>query len=252
MSAGISDRDIAAEMQFHPAQTRAAAWQDAAAALAVRRVLLAEAARRGIEAHPGTGTVRETAEESQIRRLIEEAVAVPDVTDEDCRAEYAHQPERYRSPDLYEAAHILIAAGMTNAAARGRAREKAAGLLTLLVQSPDRFAALAHEFSDCPSGESGGALGQVSARDIAPELASMLAAMAPGTIAPIPVPSRHGYHVLRLDRKSEGRLLPYAAVEVRIRDALRARAWAAAAHAFITALLPPPPFPAPPVATPNQ
>jgi peptidyl-prolyl cis-trans isomerase C len=65
----------------------------------------------------------------------------------------------------------------------------------------------------------------------------MLAVTEIGTLCPVPVPSRHGYHVLRLDHKSEGRVLPYAAAEARICEALRVLAWAAATRAFIAGLL---------------
>ena len=237
MSTPIPEREIAAEMQFHPAPSREAAWSAAEQALMVRRVLLAEARRRGITAAEEEGAVHEAAEESQIRQLIEEAIFVRDVTDEECRAEYARHPERYRSPDLYEAAHILIAADMTNEAARVTARNKAAALIATLAVSPARFGALAREVSACPSKNAGGALGQVTAREIAPELASMLAAMAPESLCSVPVPSRYGYHVVRLGHKSEGRVLPYEAVKSRIRDILRDRAWAAAARMFIAKLM---------------
>lgn len=237
MSTSVREREIAAEMQFHPAPTREAAWKEAERALAVRRALLAEAARRAITAEEGVAAVREVTEEAQIRRLIEDALAVPDVTDEECRTEYAAHPERYRSPDLYEAAHILIAADVKNDAAREIARERAKDLIARLGKTPKRFGALARELSDCPSKSAGGALGQVTGKDIAPELASMFAAMEPGTLCQVPVPSRHGYHVLRLDQKSEGRVLPYAAVEARIRERLRTQAWAALMGEFIAGLM---------------
>jgi len=237
MNTAILEREIAAEMQFHPASSREAAWKAAEQALAVRRVLLAEAERRGITVEEGAGAVREVAEEAQIRRLIEHTLAVPDVTDEECSAEYAAHPDRYRSPTLYEGAHILIAADMRNKAERDIARERATGLIARLEKAPERFGALARELSDCPSKSAGGALGQVTETDVAPELASMFAAMVPGTLCPIPVPSRHGYHVLRLDQKSEGRTLPYTAVEARIRERLRTQAWAAATRAFIAGLV---------------
>jgi peptidyl-prolyl cis-trans isomerase C len=237
MSAAFSERDIAAEMQFHPGASREAAWREAERALAVRRALLAEAERRGLAADGDAGMVREAEEDARIRRLVEEAVAVPDVSEEECRVEYARHPERYRSPDLYEAGHILVAADIKDGDAREAARAKAEGLIEILLKSPERFGALAREISDCPSKSSGGALGQVTRRDIAPEIASMLAAMEPGTICSVPVPSRHAYHVLRLDNKSEGRVLPYEAVEGRVREGLRARAWAAAAREFIAGLV---------------
>ena len=60
MSPFLRERDVAAEMQFHPAPSREAAWREAERALAVRRALLAEAARRGITAAEGeAGAVRE-------------------------------------------------------------------------------------------------------------------------------------------------------------------------------------------------
>lgn len=93
---------------------RETTWKEAEQALAVRRALLAEAVRRGITAKEGAGAVREVAEEAQIRRLIEVALAVPDATDDECRAECAARPKCYHSPDLYEAGHILIAADMRN------------------------------------------------------------------------------------------------------------------------------------------
>ena len=43
----IEDAAIAAEMQHHPAATRDQAWHDAAQALVVRQLLVAEAARQG-------------------------------------------------------------------------------------------------------------------------------------------------------------------------------------------------------------
>ena len=74
----------------------------------------------------------------------------------------------------------------------------------------------------------GGALGQVTGKDIAPDLSSMSAAMALGTLYPVPVPSWHGYRVLPLNQKAEGRVTLYTAVEMRIRQRSRTQACRAA------------------------
>ena len=65
----ISEQSIAAEMQFHPAPTREQAWHEAATALAIRALLLDEAARLGVADADG--------EEATIRVLLAQQVQVP-------------------------------------------------------------------------------------------------------------------------------------------------------------------------------
>jgi len=43
----------------------------------------------------------------------------------------------------------------------------------------------------------------------------------PGELSAEPVATRYGFHIIRLDRKHEGRMLPYEAVAERIADYLR-------------------------------
>ena len=80
-------------------------------------------------------------------------------------------------------------------------------------------------------------LGQIVTGDTVPEFESALNALAPGQIAPAPVPSRYGVHVVRLDARADGRLLPYEAVRDRIIEAYEKSAWAKAAQAYVEALL---------------
>ncbi|GAN81104.1 peptidylprolyl isomerase [Acidocella aminolytica] len=237
MSVVLSEAAIAAELQHHPAPNRAEAWRRAELALRLRDNLLAEAKYLGIAPRPGDGAVCELEDESLISQLLERHVQVPDISDAACRAEYDRVPGRFRSPALFEAAHILIAADMTAPLQRETAREEARRLATLLGERPGRFAALAREHSACPTGAEGGVLGQITARDVTPEIATMLQAMTPGTICPVPVPTRHGYHILRLDQREDGRELPYEAVRETIRERLRRRAWAKAARAYTATLI---------------
>lgn len=202
--------------------------------------MLAEARRLGIvTAQDGSHdpAIRETEEESLIRQLLDRNVRVTDISDEACRAEYDRHTGRFHSPALFEAAHILIAANMTSPEARSSAKRQAEELATLVVKQPTQFAHLAREHSACPSGSDGGGLGQVTPRDVTPEIATMLLAMEPGTICPVPVPTRYGYHVLRLDRRENGRDLPFEAVREQIRDHLRRRSWLNAARRYATTLI---------------
>lgn len=232
---------IAAEAQMHPAPAGkpGLAWRAAARALALRALMLERARALGLRAEPAEtspGRV-ETGDEALIRALVEAEVRPAPVSEDALRAAHAAHPGRYRSPDLYEVSHILIAAEPGDAPARAAARKGAEAMIADLSTRPEAFEALARERSDCPSGREGGRLGQHLARDFVPEFAAALSGLTPGTIAPEPVETRHGLHVLRLDAKAEGRPLPYEAAAPRLRLAAEKAAWARAAQAYAESLL---------------
>ena len=111
---------IVREMQHHPAPKPIAAWQQAARALVIRELLLQEVRRLGVAPQPasdGEGR-RETDEEAMMRGLIDREVTVPEPDDETCRRYYERNSARFRSPDIYAAAHILFAALSVGGAGR--------------------------------------------------------------------------------------------------------------------------------------
>jgi peptidyl-prolyl cis-trans isomerase C len=214
---------IVREMQHHAAPKPIAAWQQAARALVIRELLLQEARRLGVAPQPlsdGDGR-RETDEEAMIRALIEREVTVPEPDDETCRRYYDRNRVRFRSPDIYEASHILFAALATDREAHARARDDAAAVLAELRAHPDRFAALAQAHSRCPSAAQGGNLGQITTGQTTPEFEQVLTALKPEQLCGEPVATRYGFHIIRLDRKHEGRTLPFEVVAGRIADYLR-------------------------------
>ena len=214
---------IVREMQHHPAPKPITAWQQAARALVIRELLLQEARRAGITPQPMSDASgrRETDEEAMIRGLIEREVAVPKPDDETCRRYYDRNRARIRSPDIYEASHILFAALVADREAHERARAAAAVVLAELRERPERFAELAQAHSRCPSAAQGGNLGQITTGQTTPEFERALTALKPGQLCAEPVATRYGFHVIRLDRKHEGQTLPYDAVAGRIADYLR-------------------------------
>ncbi len=117
---------ISREAQHHSARTPLEAWQDAARALAVRELLLQEAQRLQIIAEPlSQEGRRETDDEAAIRTLVEREVRTPQADNATCRRYYEQNRGRFRSPDIYEAAHILFAANAADAAAYAQARADA-------------------------------------------------------------------------------------------------------------------------------
>lgn len=83
----ISDEQVFAEMQYHPASSVREAQEKAATALAVRELLLQEAARLGIAA-PDASTSQEIKEEFVISRLLEQEVKTPDPDHAACQRYY--------------------------------------------------------------------------------------------------------------------------------------------------------------------
>jgi peptidyl-prolyl cis-trans isomerase C len=214
---------IVREMQHHAAAKPIAAWQQAARALVIRELLLQEARRLAIAGLPLSDSDgrRETDEEAIIRGLIEREVTVPEPDDDTCRRYYERNDARFRSPDIFEASHILFAAPASDRAAHAKAREDAAAALAELRANPARFAELAQAHSRCPSATQGGNLGQITAGQTTPEFEQALIALEPGHLCEAPVATRYGFHVIRLDRKHAGRTLPYEVVAGRIADYLR-------------------------------
>jgi len=214
----ISDQAIATEVQHHPAETLAEAEREAKSALVVRELLLQEADRLGIEASPvlvAEGK-RETESDARIRALIDREVATPEADEASCRRYYENNRQRFTSPSLFEAAHIFLPADPRDEEARAAASAAAERAIGALQDDPGAFARLARELSACPSAAEGGRLGQVSRGQTLPEFETFLEALEPGQICPVPVATRYGIHVVRLDQRAEGRVLPFEQVRERI------------------------------------
>jgi peptidyl-prolyl cis-trans isomerase C len=208
---------ISREAQNHPAAKPIDAWQAAARALAVRELLLQEARRLGLSPAPIADDEgrRETDEEALVRGLIETEVATPTPDEASCRRYYEHNTARFTSADIFECAHILIAARRDQPEAFAAAGERAAAILAQLREAPGQFEALAATHSDCPSRASGGNLGQITTGATTPEFERALLDMQTGEIGPV-VESRYGFHIIRLERRIAGALLPFEVVHARI------------------------------------
>ncbi|XSC45360.1 peptidylprolyl isomerase [Bradyrhizobium sp. RDT10] len=214
---------IAREVQNHPAEKPILAWQAAARALVVRELLLQESARLGIEAEPLCDAEgrSETDEEAAMRALIEREVATPEPDEAACLRFYEQSRQRFRSGDLYEAAHILIASRPDNVAARMEARRTAENILAAVRSDPALFAEFARSHSACKtSAQEGGRLGQLTRGQTVAEFEAALQRMRPGEFAI--AETRYGFHIIRLDQHAPGQVLPFELARDRIADYLTA------------------------------
>lgn len=234
----IAPEAIAREIQHHPAPDAETAWIEAARALAVRELLLQEARRLGIEAEPEADEAgrAEPEDDALVRQLLEEEVAPERAGEAECRRYYDANPRRFRTPDLFEAAHILIEPEGEDDAAWEAARARAVSIIEGVADDPAAFAAAARAFSGCASAKQDGSLGQIRRGELVASVQTGLEALADGATGREPVRSRFGWHILRLQRRIAGRTLPFEVVAPRIADMLEARSWSVAAGRYVAAL----------------
>lgn len=235
----ISAGAITQEIQYHPASSPSVSWRRAAEALVLRELLRGEIQRNSVEVTPLVDERgrRETTEEAKIRALIEREVCVPIPKEGELRRYYEANQAKFRSPELFEARHILIAARASDAAAFALAREKALALASEIEENPASFDELARAHSDCASSGESGRLGQFSLDEMTTEFAAAIAKLADGETTRKPVETRYGLHIIRLDRRIPGVQLPFESVSSRISEYLTDRVRRTATAQYLARLV---------------
>jgi peptidyl-prolyl cis-trans isomerase C len=169
-----------------------------------------------------------------IERLLAQEVQVPTPTEEECQRHYETHLEDFQSGDLVHARHILfqVTPGVRIPEIRARAEQ----ILAELLREPERFGLVARELSNCPTGQQDGNLGQIGRGDTVPEFEQALFQLGPMGILREVVKTRHGFHIVAIDRRIRGKTLPFAAVRDRIVERLRARVEERALRQYVTIL----------------
>jgi len=200
------------------------------AVAAVRELLRQRAVAVGLlDDHAGGDAVA-----AAIEQLLDREVAIPAASDDECRRYYEAHRNGLRSGDLVFVRHILFQ--VTPGAPLDLVRRKAEETLTAVATDPRKFEELARALSNCPSGENGGNLGQIGRGDTVPEFEQAL--FADGWIGILPrlVKTRYGFHIVSIDRRLEGRVLPFEAARERIAAALTARVQQTALRQYVRLL----------------
>lgn len=231
----IPQSAIDREVQYHPAASLEQARMEAIQALVVREILWQEAVQQGF-LDPGDAP-NEAAEEQAINSLLRHEIDLPEPDETICRRWFEKNPEKFRTPDTFEAAHILFPAPADDEAARTEAKRKALETLAILTLQPERFAELAASRSACPSKANGGQLGTLSRGQTVPEFETFLYDVSPGTLCAVPVPTRFGFHVLRVDSRTGGVAVPFEQAHEKIAHFLKESAWRRGIHQYIQILV---------------
>ncbi len=183
----------------------------------LREILLQAARSRNAEAgsdNLGTVPTHDTLEDALIQRLIEREVITQKPSEQECERYYQNNSAKFRSGTLVEASHILFQ--VTPTLPLEALRAKAEEILQELVLHPERFEAFARTYSNCPSAEQGGNLGQLPEGRSVPEIEQALFALNPGQISSRLVESRFGFHIIRVRERIEGREIPFQMVHKQI------------------------------------
>jgi peptidyl-prolyl cis-trans isomerase C len=181
------------------------------------------------------------AEHGTIATMLEQEVPLRTPDEAECRRYYDAHKARYVQGRKVHLRHILFAVTDGIDVHRLAIRAEQA-LLDLLRKdaSPGRFAELARELSNCPSGAQGGDLGWIGPEDCAEELANELfdqrEPLRGMGVHPRLVHSRYGLHIAEVLGRRQGRQAPFEEVRGRIASELAQQARATALHQYIRVL----------------
>ena len=226
----FDDNAIVAEMQYHSAETHKEAKNKASESLIICELIKQRAKALGLEIDE-SGT-----QEASINALIEKDVDMPEASEEDCRAYFEKNPNKFITSPLVCGRHILLSVSPDNVTARSQALEQANILIRELKGNIDLFPKLAAEYSRCPSAKTGGDLGQISKGQTVPEFERQLFTCHVGLVE-APIESRYGVHIVEIDHKEEGKPLPFDMVKTRIAEYLNEKVRRKAIAQYIEALI---------------
>ncbi len=125
------------------------------------------------------------------------------VSDEEIKAYYDSHQNLFKQPEQVQASHILIKVDpQAEESQKAEARKKIENIQQKLQKGED-FAALAKEFSQCPSSTKGGDLGYIRRGQTVKPFEEAAFALGPGKVSDI-VETRFGYHLIKcIDKKPE-------------------------------------------------
>ena len=176
------------------------------------KLLMLDAKRNLFEAEP--------AFKAQLARLkdnllanyaAEKVIGAVTVSDKEARDFYDANLEKFVADESVNASHILV-----------DNEELARELINKITAEGASFEALAAEYSSCPSKANGGNLGDFGKGQMVPEFDKAVFEMQVGEVSAEPVATQFGYHVIKLNSKTEAQTMPFEQLAEDIKRALLA------------------------------
>lgn len=219
----LSDAEMEQELPQHEGASDP--LKSAMTALVLRRVLLDKANEYGFSGD----------DEQKVESLLGQALKVPHPTEDECKRYFDLHQSRFLVGELVEANHILFQ--VTPNVDLDALRQRAQAVLEELNTQPEVFAECAKKYSNCPSAEVGGNLGQLSRGETVPEFEKVIFSAAAHSLIPRIVETRFGLHIVQLGRKVAGRLMPFEQVKNQIADAMQRASYDRALQQYMKVLV---------------
>ena len=134
-------------------------------------------------------------------------IAAVKVSDEDVKKYYEDNLDRFQQGATVNADHILV-----------DSEEKALEILAKIESGEMTFGDAAKQYSSCPSGQRGGNLGDFGRGQMVPEFDTAVFELAIGEITKTPVKTQFGYHLIKLNSKSESSVMPFEDIAPQLTD----------------------------------
>ncbi len=222
----------APEVRPDPDALRELAWAELLRQEAVRTGLLPDTGNRGLD----------DAQRQLVETMVDQAVTTPLPGPGECLRYYEANKARFVNGQAMHVRHILFAVTPgVNVQALSQRAEKALSDLSHKGVAATRFAALAAELSNCPSGAEGGDLGWLAPDDLAPELSAALFQANGVTLGvglhPRLVHSRFGFHIIDVLDKREGKEATFEQVQDRVGAHLALHSRSRALHQYMRLLV---------------
>jgi len=141
------------------------------------------------------------------------------VSDKESKIYYDGHTNLFKQPEQVRASHILIKAdAQADESQKAEARKRIEGIQKKLKGGED-FAALAKEYSECPSGASGGDLKYFKRGQMVKPFETVAFSLKPGDVSEI-VETRFGYHLIKVTEKKPEETVAYDNVNEKIKEHL--------------------------------
>jgi peptidyl-prolyl cis-trans isomerase C len=155
-----------------------------------------------------------------INKLYDKIGGEQTVSDEEAKAYYDQNLLSYQTPEQVSARHILYRTDSSTPEEKIAKKKEIDALREKLVAAKgEGFEEAAKEKSDCPSRSDGGSLGEFGRGAMVPEFDKTAFELPVGEISPV-IETQFGYHIIKVDKKTEAGTRPYEDVAESIKKRL--------------------------------
>jgi peptidyl-prolyl cis-trans isomerase C len=205
--------------------------EETAEVAAVRELLRQRAVATGLITDAASD---ENEVSAAIETLLAREVTTPEAGEAECLRYYEQHRQEFETGELLHVRHILfqVTPNVNVVELRARAEQT----LRELLRRPAQFEATAREMSNCPSGQHGGNLGQISRGDTVPEFEQALFNPRRKGLLRELVKTRYGFHIIAIDQRISGKQLSFEMVRDQIAERLRSGVEQKALRQYVSVL----------------